>query len=87
MAEFTEKQIQRIDEVCNITIEFLEKLLDIEITDEIRSILNNAAVWCEVADFATDILYDHNLNAHFPTHVEGDGGEEIIQEYFGKDPE
>lgn len=84
--EFTSEQLERIDEVNNLTIEYLEKLLNMEITDEIREKLNDAFMWCDVADYAADKLYKAGLNAHFPTRV-FDGDEEYIIDRYGMEPE
>ena len=81
--EFTSKQLERIDEVCNLTIEYLEKLLDMEITDEIREKLNDAYVWCDIADYAADKLLKLDLHVHFPTRVCDDEENEYIVDHYG----
>lgn len=82
--EFSDAQIERLDEVCNITVEYLEKLLNVEITEEMRDTLNNAAIWCEVAGHAADVLLEHDLHAHFPTRCyDDDCKTEFIEDYYG----
>lgn len=84
--EFSEQQTARLDEVAKSTVTYLISLLDQPLSVEEMNALWDANIWCEIADFASEILLKHGMHAHFPTRIWDDDGDDVvvIENYYGK---
>ena len=75
-AEFTEKQVERIDEVYAATREYLCNLSGGDVAYDM-------ALLGPVADYAADILCRNGYHSYFPVRCEQDDGTVTISDYYG----
>ena len=75
-AEFTEKQVERIDEVYAATNEYLCNLFG-------GNVVYDMNLLGPVADYAADILCRNGYRPSFPTRCEQDDGTVTISDYYG----
>lgn len=75
-AEFTEKQVERIDEVYATTREYLCNLFGGDVVYDMKLV-------GPVADYAAYILRRNGYRPYFPVRCEQDDGTVTISDYYG----
>ena len=90
---FTEEQLFRLDDIQAAATEFCRQMIlwpsgsvQNKENEEIIGDLDNAQIWCTVAECVATILNRNGFSVNFPTHVEvGDdaGTEYITDEWEG----
>lgn len=75
-AEFSGKQIKRIDEVENASFDFAKVLV------EDQNLKWDMSFIGEIADCVSKIMVNHGFKVRYPAMIENADGNIEIQEYF-----